>query len=124
MAIKLQRVYDEIEGGRDEFRVLVDRLWPRGIKKDQVRIDLWLRDIAPSNELRDWFGHDPAKWDEFRRRYGDELKDKASVLRKLKQAAGHKTLVLLYGAKDREHNQAVALMEILERRPRASRRAA
>lgn len=108
--IKIQRAYDheEIVG----YRVLVDRLWPRGIKKDNLKLDTWEKELAPSTELRKWFDHDPAKWTEFKQKYQAELKDKTAILEKLKQ---HKNLVLIYGAKDEMHNNAVVLQDILNR---------
>jgi uncharacterized protein YeaO (DUF488 family) len=115
MTIDLQRAYDPPakSSGR---RILVDRVWPRGIAKHDLRIDAWLKDLAPSTELRKWFGHDPKKWDEFRKRYARELEQRSEALEELleKARAGHVTLV--FGAKDAEHNNAVALKEHLERR--------
>ena len=115
MAIDLKRAYDP-PAKSDGYRVLVDRVWPRGIAKDELRIDRWLKDLAPSTNLRKWFGHDPAKWDEFRRRYARELDERSDVLDELAERAraGHVTLV--FGARDAEHNNAVALKEHLERR--------
>jgi len=92
--------------------VLVDRLWPRGLRKDETKIDHWLKDVAPSAELRQWFGHDPARWDEFRRRYRAELHANAAALDELRQLTGKVTL--LYGAHDEAHNQAVVLLELLQ----------
>ena len=115
MQIDLKRAYDP-PAKSDGRRVLVDRVWPRGIAKDDLRIDAWLQDLAPSTELRKWFGHDPAKWDEFRKRYGRELEQRSEALEELldKARAGHVTLV--FSARDTEHNNAVALREYLERR--------
>jgi uncharacterized protein YeaO (DUF488 family) len=115
MPIDLKRAYDP-PAKSDGRRILVDRIWPRGIAKDDLRIDAWLKDLAPSTELRKWFGHDPAKWDEFKKRYAGELAQRPEALEELleKARAGHVTLV--FGAKDIEHNNAVALREILERR--------
>jgi uncharacterized protein YeaO (DUF488 family) len=115
MPIDLKRAYDP-PAKSDGRRILVDRVWPRGIAKDDLQIDAWLKDLAPSTELRKWFDHDPAKWDEFRKRYERELEQRAEVLEKLveKARAGHITLV--FSAKDTEHNNAVALKEHLERR--------
>src|SRR5574340_1519827 len=93
--VKLKRVYDQPEKA-DGKRVLVDRLWPRGIKKEAARLDLWLKDIAPSDELRKWFSHDPSKWLELRKRYRQELKDKTELTEELKKAARQGTLTLLY----------------------------
>lgn len=113
MAIKLKRAY-EAAGPGDGFRILVDRLWPRGVSKSSARIDLWLREIAPSAELRKWFDHDPAKWTAFRDRYFQELDDHPEALDELKAHLRHGTVTLVYGARDQEHNDAVALKEYLE----------
>jgi uncharacterized protein YeaO (DUF488 family) len=111
--IKLRRVYDRPTGD-GETRVLVDRVWPRGIEKDSLRLHLWARDLAPSAELRRWFGHDPRKWDEFQVRYKQELAHKTAELKELAQLARERPLVLLFGARDAEHNQAVVLKDVLE----------
>ncbi len=95
-------------------RVLVDRLWPRGVKKEDLDIDAWLKDVAPSTELRRWFNHDPERWDEFRRRYFKELDDNQAAVAELLESAGSSRILLLYGAKDEEHNQALALKEWIE----------
>ena len=115
MSIDVKRAY-EPPAKSDGCRILVDRIWPRGIAKDDLQIDAWLKDLAPSTGLRKWFGHDPAKWDEFRKRYAMELEQRSEALEELveKAEAGHVTLV--FGAKDSEHNNAVALKEHLERR--------
>lgn len=111
--IKIKRIYEQ-PSERDGYRVLVDRLWPRGISKNQAKIDLWLKEIAPSNDLRKWFSHDPKKWDRFRKKYRLELNRKRALLLEIKQAEKEKgTLTLLYSAKDKEHNQAVVLSAIL-----------
>jgi len=110
--IRVKRVYDE-PSGDDGFRVLVDRLWPRGMKKGDVRVDLWLPDVAPSTALRKWFSHDPSKWEEFKRRYFVELDEKKEVIKRLVEIARKGTLTLLFSARDVEHNQAVALREYL-----------
>jgi uncharacterized protein YeaO (DUF488 family) len=110
--IRVKRVYDE-PSGDDGFRVLVDRLWPRGMKKGDVRVDLWLPDVAPSTALRKWFSHDPSKWEEFKRRYFVELDEKKEVLKRLVEIAREGALTLLFSARDVEHNQAVALREYL-----------
>jgi uncharacterized protein YeaO (DUF488 family) len=117
MAIGLKRAYDP-PAKSDGRRILVDRVWPRGIAKEDLQIDAWLKDLAPSTELRKWFGHDPTKWDEFRKRYAQELEQRSEALEGLvaQARAGHVTLV--FGAKDIEHNNAVALREHLERRLR------
>jgi uncharacterized protein YeaO (DUF488 family) len=108
----VKRVYDE-PSGDDGFRVLVDRLWPRGMKKGDVRVDLWLPDVAPSTALRKWFSHDPSKWEEFKRRYFVELDKKKEVIKRLVEIAREGALRLLFSARDVEHNQAVALREYL-----------
>ena len=113
MKIMTKRIYDD-PAGKTGYRVLVDRLWPRGLKKDQVHVDVWLREIGPSDALRKWFGHDPARWSEFRRRYFAELRRNQAIVDQLLANAGGGRIVLLYGAKDTEHNQAVALKEYLE----------
>ncbi|WP_018614500.1 DUF488 domain-containing protein [Segetibacter koreensis] len=111
-AIKIKRVYDFAEKS-DGFRVLVDRLWPRGIKKENAHFDLWMKVIAPSNELRKWFNHDPAKWEEFKNRYETELQQ-SNALKELSSFIDkHKTVTLIYGAKDEQHNQAVVLKDLL-----------
>ncbi len=110
--IKIKRVYD-IALPEDGKRILVDRLWPRGRKKEELRIDEWLKDIAPSNELRKWFSHDPSKWEEFKKRYERELAKKPEVLEKIKAEAKKETVTLLFSARETEHNNAVALKEIL-----------
>ncbi len=113
MQIKIKRIYEALEKD-DGCRVLVDRLWPRGIKKESANIDLWLKDIAPSNELRKWFAHDPAKWNNFKKKYSAELKTNRKLCEELIGRAGD-CLTLLYSAKDVEHNQAAALKEFLEK---------
>ena len=94
--------------------MLVDRLWPRGLRKDEVKIDLWLKEIAPSNELRKWFGHDPNRWIEFKKRYFQELDQKSELIEQIVAKAKEGDIILLYGAKDEEHNNAVALKEFIE----------
>ncbi len=110
MNIKIKRVY-EIPEKEDGNRILVDRLWPRGLSKEKARVDLWLKDIAPSTELRKWFDHDPAKWKEFKKRYLRELKDNNESIQTLKQQLIKGKVTLLYGAKDEEYNQAIVLLE-------------
>lgn len=112
--IRIARVYVEASD-EDGKRILVDRLWPRGLTKEKARVDLWLKEIAPSNELRKWFGHDPGRWVEFKQRYLEELKGLAEPLAVLKQAAKQGTITLLYAARDEEHNEAVVLQEILRK---------
>ena len=113
--IFLQRVYDREAPIRGQ-RVLVDRLWPRGIRKDTLHLDAWLKDLAPSNELRRWFGHDPARWDEFVQRYRAELAapERQEALRDLLRRASLSDVTLLYGARDETHNEAVVLKAVLE----------
>jgi uncharacterized protein YeaO (DUF488 family) len=113
MTLQLKRVYDPPTKS-DGTRILVDRLWPRGLTKEKAHVDLWLKEIAPTNELRKWFGHDPARWSEFRRRYRDELEHNPEQMALLKKAAKGRA-TLLYGAKDDDHNQAVVLHELLSR---------
>jgi len=115
--IKLKRVYDA-PSPKDGLRVLVDRLWPRGLTKERAAVDLWLKDVAPSTELRKWFGHDPAKWKQFQARYRKELQEKKDALALLKQESDEQTVTLVYGARDEEHNEALVLKLILERRRR------
>lgn len=112
MMIKLKRVYEE-PSRADGTRILVDRLWPRGLTKEKAHIDLWLKDVAPSSELREWFGHDPARWPEFRARYRAELKRNHEQLELLRQAVDRGPATIVYGAKDEKHNQAVVLQELL-----------
>jgi len=116
--ILVKRIY-EPAAKSDGFRVLVDRLWPRGITKADVKLDLWLRDIAPSTALRKWFNHDPARWTEFCRRYHAELKEKAALLSTIKEEAKIRPVTLLYSTKDEQHNQAVVLQSFLLRRKSA-----
>jgi uncharacterized protein YeaO (DUF488 family) len=113
--IKVRRVYDE-KGGRDGFRILVDRIWPRGLPRGKVRPDLWLKDVAPSPELRKWFGHDPRKWPEFKRRYFGELDRSPEAVNIIVGKAREGDVVLLFGAKEERFNNAVALKEYLESR--------
>ena len=111
--IKVKRVYERPEED-DGFRILVDRLWPRGLRKSEAKIDLWLKEVAPSSELRKWFSHREERWEEFRRRYREELKEKQEILEKIKALEGEKGVItLLFSAKDAEHNNAVVLREVL-----------
>lgn len=111
--IKLKRVY-ESTGDNDGKKFLVERLWPRGVKKTALANAVWLKDVAPSTELRKWFGHDPKRWAEFQRRYQVELKQHEEVLEPILQAARHGTVTLLYSSHDIEHNNAVVLREYLQ----------
>ena len=115
MTIRVRRAYDP-PAAEDGCRVLVDRLWPRGLARENARIEHWLRELAPSHELRKWFAHDPARWDEFRRRYADELRAPAAAaaLAELRGLlAAHPVLTLLHAARDTTHNNAEALREWL-----------
>jgi uncharacterized protein YeaO (DUF488 family) len=112
--IKLKRAY-EAASRDDGLRILVERLWPRGVSKQQAKIDLWLKDFAPSPELRKWYGHDPARWLQFRKRYWAQLKAQGDVLALLKYVAGEKTVTFVYAASDEERNSARVLKEFLER---------
>lgn len=116
MHIKLKRAYEPPEP-EDGFRVLVDRLWPRGVSKDSARIDLWLKEVAPTTPLRKWFGHDPSKWSTFRTRYFRELDERAEILAELLEHVQNGPVTLIYAARDEEHNDAVALKEYLEKHP-------
>ena len=115
LKIQLERVYTARTNARGK-RILVDRLWPRGVSKDALKLDLWLRELAPSNELRKWFGHDPRRWEEFERRYYSELRrpERQEQLHELLALARKGPVTLLYGARDEEHNEAVALRKFLE----------
>jgi uncharacterized protein YeaO (DUF488 family) len=115
--VLLKRVYEKPET-EDGFRVLVDRLWPRGKKKADLRLDAWTKDIAPSTELRKWFGHDPKRWLEFCKRYKNELKNpdvRATIIQIIHAAGKRKAITLVYGAKDMEHNEAIVLQGIFRR---------
>src|SRR5690606_12624096 len=114
MEFRLKRIYEPAEKA-DGVRILVDRLWPRGMRKEEAHIDRWAQDIAPSAELRRWFGHDPEKRPEFRKRYEAELKSSAPEIRALLDAFEGRTVTLLYGAADKEHNQAVVLRNFMEK---------
>ena len=110
MNIKIKRVYEPPDKD-DGMRILVDRLWPRGLTKEKASVDLWLKDIAPSTELRKWFGHDPDKWEEFKKRYLHELKGNGEQIQLLKDEMEKGVTTLVYGAKDEEHNEALVLQE-------------
>ena len=115
--LKTKRVYDPAEAS-DGIRFLVDRLWPRGIKKEKLEMNAWLKDAAPSPALRKWFGHDPAKWQEFQQRYQTELEANPEAWQPILQAAKRKDVTLLYSARDTEHNSAVLLKAFLEKKMR------
>ena len=114
MIVQIKRVYEK-PNEADGQRILIDRLWPRGLTKEKAKIDLWLKEIAPSTELRQWFGHDPAKWKEFQKRYKDELTNNSSSMSSLVEQLKKRKVTLVYGAKDEEHNDAVVLKEYLEK---------
>ena len=112
--IRVQRVYDSRPSHGREARVLVDRVWPRGVRKAALNLDRWSKEVAPSTELRRWFAHDPKKWPGFQSRYRAELAEKTGMLKELAEMARDRPLVLLYSARDDEHNQAVVIKEVLE----------
>jgi len=114
MHIELKRAYQR-PADADGFRVLVDRIWPRGVSKELLRLDDWLKDVAPSNELRQWFDHDPEKWNEFVRRYHEELNNQKGLVEDLLAKARVGRITLVFAAKDEEHNNAVALKKYLEK---------
>jgi uncharacterized protein YeaO (DUF488 family) len=111
--IRLKRAY-EAYSPDDGLRILVERLWPRGVSKQQAKIDLWLKDLAPSAELRQWYSHDPARWPGFRKRYWAELKDQGDLLTLLKYVIEKRSVTFVYAASDKERNSALALKEFLE----------
>jgi uncharacterized protein YeaO (DUF488 family) len=115
--IQLKRAYDPASS-TDGTRLLVERLWPRGVKKTSLKVKRWLKDVAPSTELRKWFSHDPAKWDEFRSRYFDELKANPDSWQPIVEATHEGKVTLIYSSHDAEHNNAVALQEFLQRHMR------
>ena len=112
MSVKSKRVYDAAEPG-DGYRVLIDRMWPRGVSRQRAQLDEWARELAPSSELRKWFHHDPERFDEFRSRYREELRERRPLLEELRRRARDGPVTLLYAARDREHNDAVVLEELL-----------
>ena len=111
--IRLKRAYDE-PSKQDGLRILVERLWPRGVSKEKAAVGLWLKDLAPSTELRKWFNHDPEKWNEFRKRYWSELSEKGDLLTLLKHRTAEGNVTFVFAASDEERNSAVALKEYLE----------
>ena len=119
--VAIKRAYDP-PSRTDGSRILVDRLWPRGVKKEEAQVEQWMRELGPSDELRTFFGHDPARWGQFRTRYLVELgrREAAPLLAELLRLARSGTLTLVYGAKDQEHNQAVVLKELLDRKLRST----
>jgi uncharacterized protein YeaO (DUF488 family) len=120
--IRLKRAYEPASPADGE-RVLVERLWPRGVTKSRAALDLWLKDVAPSPELRKWFGHDPAKWERFEQRYWKELQGPKEIVELLRHKSARGTVTLVYGARDLEHNGAVALKRFLERENASSSKA-
>jgi len=118
--VKIKRVYDEPERGDGE-RILVDRLWPRGLSKRAAAVDQWTKELGPSDELRKWFGHDPARWREFRRRYLSELRGQRVTLAALARKGKREAVTLLFAARDTEHNNAVVLKEAIGRLGRHTR---
>lgn len=121
--IRVKRVY-EAPAAADGTRVLVDRVWPRGVRKEAAELALWLKDVAPSTELRHWFGHEPERWPEFQRRYRAELERNPEAVSRLLELAKHGRVTLVYGARDTEHNQAVALADYLTSHAASIKRAA
>jgi uncharacterized protein YeaO (DUF488 family) len=115
--IRLKRVY-EPPSSKDGSRILVERLWPRGVTKAAAAIDLWMKEIAPSAELRKWFGHDPSRWKQFEQRYWKELRDNPEAVKELRRACAGRVVTFVYAAHDEEHNGALALKKFLERRRR------
>ena len=113
MTVKIKRVYEKPDK-EDGVRILVDRLWPRGLTKEKASADLWLKDIAPSTELRKWFNHDPDKWEEFKKRYFSELQKNKEPISQLKEQIRQHPVTLLYAAKDEEHNEAQVLKNYLK----------
>jgi uncharacterized protein YeaO (DUF488 family) len=111
--VKLKRAYD-MPSDKDGYRILVDRIWPRGASKEKLKIDDWAKDVAPSTELRKWFGHDPDKWDEFKKRYFRELKKKKEIVDRIRAQMKHHFVTFVFSAKDEKFNNAVALKEYLE----------
>ncbi len=113
--IQIKRVYEAVSKN-DGYRILVDRLWPRGVSKEKAKIDLWMKEIAPSNKLRKWFGHDSKKWNDFEKKFKEELKDKTDLLKQIKQIEREKkTVTLVFAAKDEEHCNAVVLKAVLQK---------
>jgi uncharacterized protein YeaO (DUF488 family) len=117
MSVTLKRVYESPDP-RDGYRILVERLWPRGISKERAKVNLWIKDAGASNGLRTWFGHDPSKWEEFREKYFEEIRARPAVVRELRDAIrSHERVTFLFAAHDMEHNNALALKEFLEKEP-------
>ncbi len=114
MTIKLKRAYEKPEES-DGLRILVERLWPRGISKEDAKLDLWMKDVAPSNELRKWYNHDHEKWAEFKKRYFEELNGEKDAVEELRKAVRGKDVTFVYGSREEKYNSAAALKEYLER---------
>ena len=114
-SITTKRIYDQ-KARTDGFRILVDRLWPRGVKKENAEIDAWFKETAPSSELRKWFAHDPEKWEAFKKKYNEELKGNEAVDELMALIKKHHRITLVYAAKDEQHNQAIVLKQYLERK--------
>lgn len=114
MKVHIKRVYEDAEK-EDGFRILVDRVWPRGMTKEKAAIDLWLKEIGPTTELRKWFGHDPDRWTEFKKRYKEELKENKEIVAELKTHVKKGKVTLVYSAKDEAHNQAIVVQEYLSK---------
>lgn len=112
-SIRTKRIYEEAYD-QDGYRILIDRIWPRGVSKEEAKLNDWMKDIAPSDELRKWFDHDPDKFEEFSEKYREELKEKKEILKEIRNIAKKHRVSLLYAAKDEEYNQAVVLKDILE----------
>ncbi len=111
--LELKRAYEK-PSPDDGYRILVERLWPRGVSKENARLDLWLKDVSPSPELRQWYGHDPTKWTEFQKRYRAELKERKEDLHFLKEKSRGETVTLVYAARDQEQNSAVILKKVVD----------
>jgi len=114
MPIQLKRVYEKASA-EDGKRILVERLWPRGLKKEDAHVDEWLRDLAPSNELRKWYGHDPAKWSQFKEKYWKELAEKQDIVSQLARECREKKVTFVFAAKEQQYNNAAALKEYIEK---------
>lgn len=123
MKLNIKRAYDPPARG-DGVRILVDRLWPRGIPKEKLKVDLWLKDIAPSDTLRRWFSHDPDRWDEFKAHYFEELDANKEAVERIIHETGKRPVTLLFSSKEQEFNNAVALKEYLEKKVREDAKAA
>ncbi|MEO6814596.1 MAG: DUF488 domain-containing protein [Ginsengibacter sp.] len=113
METKLKRIYEKPEK-EDGFRILVDRLWPRGLTKEKANVDLWLKEIAPTTELRKWFNHEPEKWNDFKKKYVTELKSNKASVATLKEKINKGTVTILYGAKDEVHNEAQVILDYVK----------